>query len=69
MNVNWKIMQKIGWFDILGCDAYADENGEVEIRIGSYEEPCDSSKQEIVCLTNLDPYEKIYVEWIKGEER
>ena len=49
----------------MGCDAYADENGELYIEIRTW-----TIKRKIpVHITGLEPNEKIYIEYLKGEQR
>lgn len=53
----------------MGCDAYADENGEIEIMICSYDEPNNGLKKQWVYGCGFEPRERIIVDWVKGEQR
>jgi hypothetical protein len=50
----------------MGCDAYADELGELKILISRYE---DGKVLKIVQIEGLRPKEKISVEYLKGDKR
>jgi len=50
----------------MGCDWYADENGELEIEIKDYEK---SETLKIIKITGLKPHNKISYEILKGDTR
>ena len=53
----------------MGCDGYADENGEFEIAICSYDEPHDHWKKQTVRGSGFEPHERLILDWTKGEGR
>lgn len=50
----------------MGYDAYASENGELEFIIRSYE---DNRFLGRVCIVDLEPREKISIDYMEGEPR
>ena len=50
----------------MGCDAYANKNGELEIMVTPWE---NTKRKSFVIITGLEPHEKISVEYLKGEQR
>ena len=50
----------------MGCDAYADEIGELELIISRYE---DGKVLKVVRIEGLRPKEKLGVEYTKGKVR
>jgi len=50
----------------MGCDGYADKNGELEIEISLYGE---DTILVINFFKGLEPDQKISVNWTKGVER
>ena len=53
----------------MGCDGYADENGEFEIVICAYEKPNDHWQKQTVRGNGFKPRERLILEWKKGEGR
>jgi len=50
----------------MGCDAYADEEGIIWIKICSYDDPTNKSKQKEGVACGFNPNERLSVEWIRG---
>ena len=50
----------------MGCDAYADENGEFKLEVRKYG---DNTVIAVVEVKNLEPNERIETELHKGEWR
>ena len=53
----------------MGCDAYADEDGIVWIIVSSHEDPNNVNKCDEIYLTGFKSYERLDIEFLKGEER
>ena len=55
----------------MGCDAYADENGEFEIVVTDYENNKNDYRGELgrIKVTGLLPERRLSIEVVKGEER
>ena len=53
----------------MGCDAYADENGEIEILVESYDDPYNTRKRTVFSFSGYEPKERLRVEWYKGDTR
>ena len=56
---------------MMGCDAFADKNGEFEIEIEWYNtgEKRPQFQPQAIKLKDLDPGEPINIEILKGEWR
>lgn len=52
----------------MGCDAYASDDGILEIIIERYEDPNHKVIAHIL-IKDLKPKEKMAVEYLEGEER